>query len=135
MSGGQMETPARLHARPGQEGRYATAAGLLDVSRRKAKRHNLGAAYIVTPSAGKAFRIAVSGRLQWALDRLRKTGATGCTPITEPAPRWSAYVFDLRAMGFEIETLHEPHAGDFAGTHGRYVLRSTVTRWAKGGAE
>jgi len=31
MSGGQMETPARLQAQPGQEGRFATAAGTCNI--------------------------------------------------------------------------------------------------------
>jgi hypothetical protein len=53
------------------------------------------------------------------------------TPIDEPGPRWSAYVFDLRALGVNIETVHEPHGGDYPGTHGRYVLHSIVR---KGGA-
>ncbi|MBY6203177.1 hypothetical protein KUV65_17545 [Maritalea mobilis] len=82
---------------------------------------------------GDRFRIVVSGRVQWALDRLREAGERGCTSITHPAPRLAAYVHDLRALGVEIETIHEPHEGDFPGYHGRYVLRSTVTRWAEGG--
>lgn len=135
MGGGQMETPVRGQAQPGQEGRYATAAGLPKIAHEKTKRHNCGTTYIVRPTDGEPFCIAVKGRVQWALDRLRKAGAKGCTPIDQPAPRWSAYVFVLRSEGVEIETLHEPHAGDFPGHHGRYVLRATVTRWTEGGAE
>ena len=55
-------------------------------------------------------------------------GRTGCTPIETPGPRWSAYVFDLRGMGLDIETVTEPNTGPFAGTHARYVLRSVVER-------
>ncbi len=128
------ETPVRGQAQPGQGNRYATAAGTPSISSRKAKRHAAGVAYIVTPSAGEAFRIVVSGRDRWALDELRKAGAKGCTPIDNPAPRWAAYVHNLRALGVVIDTLHEPHAGDFPGTHARYVLRATVTPWGKGGA-
>ncbi|MDF2371431.1 MAG: hypothetical protein P1V21_11635 [Rhizobiaceae bacterium] len=70
--------------------------------------------------------IALSGRNAWALSQLIKAGKTGCTPISRPAPRWSAYVHNLRSVGFCIETIHEPHAGPFPGTHARYVLRSNV---------
>ncbi len=69
----------------------------------------------------------VKGRDAWALDELLKTGQKGCTPINNPAPRWSAYVFNLKHnQGLNIETRHEPHYGPFAGTHGRYVLLSKV---------
>jgi hypothetical protein len=78
--------------------------------------------------------IVVSGRDRWALERLMDAGERGCTPIDEPAPRWSGYVFNLRQMSVAIETIHERHGGPFAGTHARYVLRSRVTR-ADGSAE
>lgn len=94
-------------------------------------RRKSGAIYLITPSAGDPFRIVVSGRDKWALDRLCVAGGEGCTPISEPAPRWSAYVFNLRALGLEIETVTEPHGGDYPGHHARYVLRSKVQ---KGGA-
>ena len=90
-------------------------------------RKKSGTLYLITPSAGNPFPITVSGRDQWALDRLRKAGRKGCTPITEPAPRWSAYVHNLRKLGVDIETIHEPHEGDFPGHHARYVLRSAVS--------
>ena len=71
--------------------------------------------------------VAVVGRDAWALDELVKAGNSGCTPIDNPAPRWSGYVYNLRKMGVDIETVHEPHNGPFPGTHARYVLRSEVT--------
>ena len=71
--------------------------------------------------------IVVSGRDRWALECLVNAADKGCTPIDTPGPRWSAYVYNLRKMGVCIETLNEPHKGPFAGTHARYVLRSTVT--------
>jgi hypothetical protein len=37
-------------------------------------------------------------------------------------------VFKLRRRGVDITTLTEHHDGPFAGTHGRYVLRSRVQR-------
>jgi hypothetical protein len=71
--------------------------------------------------------ITVRGREAWALLQLHSAGERGCTPLDNPGPRWSGYVHDLRKLGLEIETIHEPHAGSFPGTHARYVLRSRIT--------
>ena len=68
----------------------------------------------------------VIGRFAWALLRLIEAGEKGCTPINQPAPRWSNYIFRLRRQGVAIETITEKHAGAYAGTHARYVLRSLV---------
>jgi hypothetical protein len=69
----------------------------------------------------------VTGRDGWALHALIECGPRGVTPIDNPAPRWSHYVFKLRGGGFDIATIDEPHGGAFAGSHARYVLRSPVT--------
>ncbi len=90
------------------------------------------ASFTVAQTTGDVFPIAVNGRVRWALERLLAAGEGGCTPIDNPAPRWSGYIHVLREIGVEIETLHEPHGGDFPGHHGRYVLRSSVT--PEGGA-
>jgi hypothetical protein len=68
----------------------------------------------------------VKGREAWALDRLLKAGEAGCTPIDQPAPRWSDYVFKLRRRGLAVETIHESHGGAYSGHHARYQLRSPV---------
>ncbi|WP_075220822.1 winged helix domain-containing protein [Acuticoccus yangtzensis] len=70
--------------------------------------------------------ITAEGRVAWALLQLIVADERGCTPIDNPAPRWSAYVFKLRRLGVSVETIHEPHGGPFSGTHARYVLRSTI---------
>lgn len=132
MGGGHEKARNLREQEPGRDNRRATAAGIPNISRRPGARHK-GGAYLVQPSAGEPFPVIVSGRIGWALEQLRRAGARGCTPIDNPAPRWSAYVFSLRGMGVEIETLREPHEGDFPGHHGRYCLRSHVTR-AEGGA-
>jgi hypothetical protein len=123
---------------PGAAG-TATGAGMaLNAQavgpRNVAQTFDAGTPYRVVPNDGEAFRIVVAGRDRWALDRLRRKGPNGCTPITEPAPRWSAYVFNLRALGVPIETIHEPHEGDYPGRHARYVLRAYVAPERKGGA-
>jgi hypothetical protein len=130
MDGGQNKTPARGQAQPGQEGHKANAAGTCKVARAKGRAKCAGL-YLIQPEGGEPFTIQAKGRYAWALDRLREAGARGCTPRTEPAPRWSAYVHNLRGLGVPIETVTEPHGGEFSGTHGRYVLRCEVR---KGGA-
>ncbi|SMC67598.1 hypothetical protein [Primorskyibacter flagellatus] len=134
MSGGNEVARNLLAQEPGRDYRHANAADIPNIAPQKRKRHNSGTFYRVTPSTGDPFRIVVTGRDRWALEELRRVGAKGCTPIDNPAPRWSAYVFNLRALGLDIETVTEPHGGDYAGHHGRYVLRSGVTLDWKGGA-
>ena len=70
--------------------------------------------------------VTLTGRHAWTMQQLLAAGECGCTPIDNPAPRWSGYVFNLRQMGFDIETLHEPHKGQFPGTHARYILHTPV---------
>lgn len=126
--------PCSEHACTARDTSFAAATSSRNISPKQAKRHSVSTPYRITPNAGEAFRILVSGREQWALERLRKAGTKGCTPIDNPAPRWAAYVHDLRAMGVEIETITEPHEGDFPGHHARYVLRSGVSLGWQGGA-
>lgn len=76
----------------------------------------------------------LKGRTRWALEELIAAGPKGCTPINNPAPRWSAYIHKLRAEGVRVETITEAHHGPFAGHHARYVLRDSVTPAGAGGA-
>jgi hypothetical protein len=130
MDGGQNKNPAHGQAQPGHGDRYAEAAGNSTITHAKGGAKAAGL-YHIQPETGDPFTIEAKGRDAWALDQLREAGALRCTPITLPAPRWSAYVFNLRALGVPIETVTEPHGGQFAGNHGRYVLRADVQ---KGGA-
>ncbi|MCF1710275.1 hypothetical protein L0V05_15790 [Tabrizicola sp. J26] len=91
------------------------------------------ASFVVDAPDGTTTYISVCGRERWALECLMAANAKGCTPIDHPGPRWSAYVFDLRGMGLDIETAHERHTGPFPGSHARYVLRSKVRRIVPGG--
>lgn len=127
MTGGHNETPARGQAQPGRGGRYAEAAGTSKIAQGTGRAKRCGL-YEIHPEGGEPFTIEAKGREAWALDRLTEAGPRGCTPIEQPAPRWSAYVHRLRALGVPIETLHEPHGGAFAGTHGRYILRARVVK-------
>ena len=92
-------------------------------------RYKHAVMFAVTPHDPNIARlkITVAGRALWALERLAGAGLRGCTPITEPGPRWAAYVHTLRGLGVPIETIHEEHEGEFPGTHARYVLRATMT--------
>lgn len=130
-----------LAQEPGRIDCQANAANIQEISRSEPARNNSrltressGAVYSIKTTIGDTFLIAVSGRVRWALDQLCKAGTAGCTPLNNPAPRWSAYIFDLRGMGIEIDTIREPHEGEFSGTHGRYVLRSAVVRGMQGDA-
>lgn len=84
-------------------------------------------AFTIHDDAETAQTVIVKGRDRWALEALIAAGVRGCTPITTPGPRWSAYVFKLRKMGVQIDTLHENHSGPFPGHHARYVLQSRVS--------
>lgn len=66
------------------------------------------------------------GRDGWMLLKLVKAGDAGVTSIENIGPRASHYVLKLRRMGVQIETKSESHGGVFAGSHGRYILRSKV---------
>jgi hypothetical protein len=81
--------------------------------------------------------LTVRGRDGWALQQLIVAGLGGCTPLTHPGPRWSAYVHKLRrAHGLDIATLDEAHGGAFPGRHARYVLGEHLEiLGASGGAE
>ena len=78
--------------------------------------------------------VTVIGRDAWALQELINAGQKGCTPLDNPAPRWSHYVWKLRQAGVAVETIHERHGGDFPGHHARYVLTSRV-RIVEGGEQ
>jgi hypothetical protein len=81
---------------------------------------------------GSAF--VVTGRDAWALMQLVQAGPAGCTPLTQPGPRWSGYVYNLRRRhGLDIESVEQRHGGAFAGRHVRYVLHSEIQIVAIGG--
>jgi hypothetical protein len=68
-----------------------------------------------------------AGRDARALGKLIHAGVDGCTPIEHVGPRWSHYVWKLRTKyNVAVETIDEPHGGEFSGSHARYVLRSRV---------
>ncbi len=70
--------------------------------------------------------LRLKGREAWTLSCLLEAGERGVIPLERPAPRWSAYVHTLRKRGLVITTIDEPHAGPYSGTHGRYVLRTSL---------
>ena len=98
-----------------------------DTKNPKRKRGNYQGKRVVFEGPDGPCDCIVKGRDLWALRALLDAGLTGVTPIEYPAPRWSAYIYNLRELGLTIETVHEPHSGPFPGTHGRYILRSGVT--------
>jgi hypothetical protein len=72
------------------------------------------------------YELTVAGRDAWLLKKLVDRGERGVTAFDEVGPRLSHYAFKLRRAGLTIDTIDERHGGAFAGTHGRYVLRSRV---------
>lgn len=81
----------------------------------------------ITSPQGTSRMIHPVGRDAWALLELVAAGEKGCTPIDNPAPRWSHYVWKLRHdYGVAVETIEESHGGTFSGTHARYVLLDKV---------
>lgn len=127
MSGGR-EVARNLFAQePGRGSRFADATGTPKLAPGTAKRQKRAGLFTIETESGTVI-IHVTGREAWALERLAAAGPTGCTPITEPAPRWSAYIYRLRGRGLPIETIREPHGGTFPGHHARYVLHARVEK-------
>ncbi|WP_375542770.1 winged helix domain-containing protein [Aliiroseovarius crassostreae] len=83
--------------------------------------------FCVVPLGGGAqFEVVLKGRNAWALRQLVKAGTAGCTPVMNPAPRWSGYVHKIRSAGIKVETINERHEGPYPGNHARYVLVDAV---------
>jgi hypothetical protein len=70
--------------------------------------------------------LRLKGREAWTLACLMEVREHGVILLERPAPRWSAYVHSLRKRGIVIDTIDEPHAGPYSGTHGRYILRTPL---------
>lgn len=122
------QNPGALAGATGAEA-FCSAVSASNVSGPKRQRQTRGVLYLVTPDDGRpAFRLRLAGREAWTLDRLAEAGRRGVAPIERPAPRWSAYVRQLRLAGVPIDTVREKHGGDFPGRHGRYFLRAVVRR-------
>ena len=67
---------------------------------------------------GGPVRVAV-GRFAQTLARLHDAGEAGISSLYFPGIRLSHYVKILRDdYGVEIETVREPHGGDYPGRHG-----------------
>lgn len=65
-------------------------------------------------------------RAMWFLGELVKVGAAGVTTIDYPGVRVGDCILKLRKAGVDVQTIYEPHDGEFPGRHGRYILRSRV---------
>jgi hypothetical protein len=70
--------------------------------------------------------INVPKRAAWFLEERVKASAAGVTTIDYPGVRVGDCILKLRKAGVDVQTIYEPHEGEFAGRHGRYVLRSRV---------
>ena len=72
--------------------------------------------------------LKLTKRAQFFLEEIIAAGPGGITSIAYPGVRVGDAVHKLRKAGVIVETQYEQHRGEFAGTHGRYVLRSKVVR-------
>ena len=66
--------------------------------------------------------LELKGRLGLAMTQLVDADDNGFTPISNSPFRWRGYVFDLRELGFPIDTVMQLHEGSYPGLHTRYVL-------------
>ena len=66
-------------------------------------------------------RKRLKGRVLWALNELERHPG-GITSRQYPGVRLSDCILKLRRAGYAIETIREPHEGQFPGSHGRYRL-------------
>jgi hypothetical protein len=55
-------------------------------------------------------------------------GPEGISSISYPGVRLADSVHKLRKSGINIKTKYEQHGGEFAGSHGIYILKSKVIR-------
>jgi hypothetical protein len=72
--------------------------------------------------------LALTKRAEFFLEKMLAAGSQGITTIDYPGVRVGDAVHKLRKAGIRIETQYEQHGGEFAGHHGRYILRSKVVR-------
>src|SRR5258708_8356336 len=67
-------------------------------------------AFIVHDGDGRVRQIEPVGRDAWALGELVLAGIDGCTPIDQPGPRCSHYVWKPRTMhGLDVDTTTQQH--------------------------
>ena len=72
--------------------------------------------------------LTLTKRAEFFLEEMLGAGAEGITTIDYPGVRVGDAIFKLRKAGVAIDTAYEQHGGEFAGNHGRYILRSKVVR-------
>lgn len=119
---------AGINSSPAQSVPFACATGSLKASNRRTRRQEIERIFTIEKAGDKTFNIHLLGRDRWALERLIEAGEQGCTPIDTPAPRWSAYIFNLRQLGVDVETITETHSGEFPGHHARYRLNCVARK-------
>lgn len=131
----QKIAPVSVPADSGRGIALATATNAPNVADTRAQRQTGPRAFQIQNGDEPPFIVHLRGRQRWALEQLIRAGNAGCTPLHNPALRWSGYVHVLRALGIVIETIREEHGGDFPGHHARYVLRSAVALVQEGAAQ
>lgn len=82
--------------------------------------------FIITNPNGTTRSIFFVGRNAWCLNTLINAGDSGITSMKNPAPRLSAYIYNCRQAGVDIETINEKHGGTYSGYHARYRLKAKI---------
>jgi len=96
---------------------------------RKETARNEAVTFIVSGSEGDRVIEVTEPRVVQILELLVERGSLGVTPLDLPGVRVAASVFKLRMdYAIPIETITERHGGRYAGTYGRYVLRTAARR-------
>lgn len=72
--------------------------------------------------------LSLTKRAEFFLEEMMGAGDRGITTIDYPGVRVGDAIHKLRKAGVVIDTEYEQHGGEFAGCHGRYVLRSRIVR-------
>jgi hypothetical protein len=72
--------------------------------------------------------LILTKRAEFFLEELLAAGNEGITTIDYPGVRVGDAIHKLRKAGVTVETQYEQPGGEFAGHHGRYILRSKVER-------
>ena len=132
MSDVQCNAPRDWQAGTGQKCRKATSTYASTVSHHECCAKLLRPYFIFASLGRGPFEIQISGRNADTLERLIIAGQRGIAAVDlNPGNRLAAYICELRKLDLSIDTWMEPHGGQYAGRHARYVLQSIVMRGGK----
>lgn len=129
MSDVKCSTPRGWRAATGQKHTKPASSYSLKISADEYCVKRLRRYFIFASVNDGPFEIQISGRNADTLERLIIVDQRGIAATElNPGNRLAAYIYELRKLGLNIDTWMEPHGGQYAGRHARYVLQSIVMR-------